>query len=256
MYDLIRQLDLSQQRQLLRLLDATAELDELADEEILAELRQTLRAVLQVPADGDLREYMRRRLVEVARKDFGLGLDFDELSDLELAEELVEFALEAAAKLSKSKQDREQFARFLKTKDVRERHKWLVASQRLAAFLDEGTFNRAAASAHAEELNRGGDAFRATAKELVGDLGRATLASSATRAALSRAGAASALALPLGAVAGGLFMAGTTKKQLSEEIGKEAAKERARRARRSKMVQKLMSMCAFLVIAEQADGGT
>lgn len=250
MYDLIQQLGVTEQRQLLRLLDPTAELDELADDEIPAELRKTLREVLQVPEEGDLREYLRRRLVEVANKDFGLGKSFDDASDLELAEQLVEFALDAAAKLSKSKKDREQFSTFLKTKDARERHRWLVASKRLGALLDEGVFDRAArerAAEHANEVGRSPDAFRATAKEMVDDLGRATLASAATRRAL--AGAPPALALPLSAVAGGLFMAGASKARLSKDIGKEAAKERARRARRSKMVQKLMGLCAFMVIA-------
>jgi hypothetical protein len=86
--------------------------------------------------------------------------------------------------------------------------------------------------------------------ELVAGLGGATLGRAATRAAL--AASAPALALPLGAVAGGLFMAGASKAKLSREIAQNTSKERARRARRSKMVQKLMAVCAFVVIAQES----
>ena len=73
MYDLIRNLSPPQQRQLLRLIDDRIDLEEVSDAELAADLRTALRDLLQVPAEGDLREYLRRRLVAVARKDFQLG---------------------------------------------------------------------------------------------------------------------------------------------------------------------------------------
>jgi hypothetical protein len=184
---------------------------------------------------------------------------------MELAHALVDFAFEAAARVAEDEERRAEFETFLRTKDRRERTRWLVESERFASLVRDGTFDEAAARRRAGELYEGGEAHRATARAILRDLRTVSEQSAATKksreasaaaatsisAALTGAGMAAlgpAAAVPLAAVAGSLFMAGRRKRDLVKAAEEDVAKTRAQRARNSRLVQSVISLCAFLVI--------
>jgi hypothetical protein len=55
------------------------------------------------------------------------------------------------------------------------------------------------------------------------------------------------LAVPLAALAGGLYMAGRLKRDLVKTAAAEAEKTRANRARRSRLVQNVVALSVFVV---------
>lgn len=260
MISLIRELDASQLRQLIKLLDPRADLDELAEPELLGELVRVLRSALEVPEKDDLPDFLRRRLVEVASRQFGLCDRPDLTTDLELAELLADYVLEAAAELGRDNDQRQEFEVFLRTKSRRERLDWLVASRRAAALVGSEGFDRNAARAHAEEIQEeSGSAHRATAAAILDDLGSLTKrpsrsgppSKSSTVMTAAAAGAtAGSLAMPLAAVAGGLFMSGRSKRGAAEVAESEAKRSRANRARRSRMVQSVVILSVYLVASQ------
>jgi hypothetical protein len=257
---LIRDLPAPQQRQLIKLLDPRADLDDLDDQGVVDELVRTLRRSLEVPAKDDLPEYLRRRLVDVVRRHFELADDVDTRTDLELAQMLVDFALDAAHQLASDRERREEFETFLRTKSRRERLDWLVASERASALVTNTPFDRSTARTRAESLSDESGAHRETARVILADLSTLTSRSPGRRSDPGRgrlaAGAAAgagvaalgpAVALPLGALAGGLFMAGRGKRALVKVAEEEAEKTRAQRARRSRLVQTVVTLSAFVV---------
>lgn len=260
----LRDLPAPRQRQLIRLLDPRVDLDDFADDEVFAALVSVLRRALEVPSKDDLPEYLRRRLVEVTKRHFELVEDTDALTDLELARLLVDFVLGAAAQLAEDAERREEFETFLRTKDRTERTRWLMESQRFAAILRNEAFHRDTAQRHADELAHVQAAHRQTAMVLLDNLSVISAksnrkwgrASSGTLAARAAAGGAAAVALgpaaaiPLGALAGGLFMAGRAKRGLVKVAEEEATKTRAQRARRSKQVQAVVSLAAFVIASD------
>ena len=261
---IIRQLSPQGQRQLIKLLDPRMDLDETGDDELLGKLVLVLRRVLEVPAKDDLPEYLRRRLADIVRHQFELMEDVDTLTDMELAHVLVDFTLEAAERLAEDDEGSEEFATFLRTKDRTDRTRWLVESQRVASLVTSGSFDRVAAERRADELYAEQSAHSKTAKAIIGDLGAAAATASAAASRSGRLAAvvsasatgsalAPAVAVPLGALAGGLFMAGRRRQDLVRVAGEEAKKTRAQRARRSRQVQSMVGLCAFLV-AQQAGG--
>lgn len=64
------------------------------------------------------------------------------------------------------------------------------------------------------------------------------------------AAGAPAVAVPLAAVAGGIYMAGLRKRELVAVAGEGASQTRATRARRSRLVQSMVVLCAFLIVRE------
>jgi hypothetical protein len=138
----LRALEPQQMRQLIRLLDPRADLDEIDDDEAWEELLATLRRALEIPAKDDLPEFLRRRLVEVVVRQFELADSADSLADRELAGLLADFTLESAQRLAKDDERREEFETFLRTKSRRERLEWLVASQRARAVAADEGFDR------------------------------------------------------------------------------------------------------------------
>lgn len=261
----IKSLDRDQQRQLIRLLEPRVDLTDVADDAVLDELVQVLRETLQVPPKDDLPEYLRRRLIDVAKRHFQLDENFDIVTDMELARDLVDFAFEAAAQLARDDERRAEFETFLRTKDRRERTRWLVESQRFASLVRDGTFDETAARRRARELYEGGEAHRETARAILRDLRAVGGQSTATKrragasaaeatsvsAALAGAGMAAlapAAAVPLAAVAGGVFMSGRRKRDLVKAAEEDVPKTRAQRARNSRLVQSVVSLCAFLII--------
>jgi hypothetical protein len=270
MIEALRQLDAARQRQLIRLLEPRAELDDVGDAELWGELLRTLRHVLEVPDKDDLPEYMRRRLVDVTRRQFRLldGHESDALSDIELAQLLVDFVLDAAATLAEDDERRLEFETFLRTKDRTDRTRWLVQSDRFAALMADRAFDRVAAQRRADELLQEERAHQKTAKAIVADLAAATqtkrkrrrtegaAAGAAAGSALSHFVAATAVggvavapavAVPLAAVAGGLYMSGRGQRELVKVAEEEAPRAKANRARRSRLVQSVVALSAFMV---------
>jgi hypothetical protein len=271
MIELIRDLDAPQQKRLIRVLDPRAETDELSEAEVFPALLEVLRRALEVPPKDDLPEYLRRRLVDVVRRQFDLveREETDALTDFELAQTLVDFILESAEKLAGDKEWRVPFETFLRTKDRVERVRWLVDSEQFGALMTSQAFDRAGAKRRAEELQREKKAHEGTAKAMLSEIAAATgpgeggtkphpSAQSGRLAGLAGGAAVG----PLGALAGGLFMAGLGKRELEKRellrvAEKEAKATRAQRARRSKQVQAIVSLSAFLVanrVAPEARG--
>lgn len=261
----IKSLDRDQQRQLIRLLEPRVDLTDIPDDALLDELVQVLRETLQVPPKDDLPEYLRRRLIDVAKRHFQLDENFDTVTDMELARALVDFAFEAAAQLDEDDERRAEFEIFLRTKDRRERTRWLVESQRFASLVRDGTFDETAARRRALELYEGGEAHRETARAILRDLRVVDEPSTATRrragisaagrtsisAALAGAGMAAlapAAAVPLAAVTGSVFMSGRRKRDLVRGAEEDVPKARAQRARSSRLVQGVVSLCTFLIV--------
>ena len=90
-------------------------------------LRDELRQLLKVPDAADLPEYMRRRMVEVAGY-LGLGGSFDEHSDGDLAQAIIDAVLELTTDLAEDQ--KESYAAYFRTFSVRAR------KQRARAVLD------------------------------------------------------------------------------------------------------------------------
>ena len=264
MIERINTLPSTRQRQLIRLLDREYELDNLADEDLLDHLVVVLRRSLDVPDGEDLPQYLRRRLVDVARHHFQLVDDTDTVSDLELAQLLVDFALDAAARLQDDDAIRSDFETFMRTKSRTERDKWLTQSNRLAEVMAE-------ASGKASETHGAGaptDQENITSA-LLSDLSTLSvrqpkttptprtanprLAALAAGSALSAA-FAPAVAVPLGVVAGGVYMAGRGKNTLARlDNTSDDKAARAKRARRSKLVQSVVALSAFIVTSTSGD---
>lgn len=267
MIELIRSLEVGQKKRLVRVLDPRTETDELSEAEVLPTLLEVLRRALEVPPKDDLPEYLRRRLVDVVRRQFGLigRDDADALTDFELAQILVDFILESAEKLAGDKEWRGPFETFLRTKDRAERVRWLVDSEQFGALMTSRAFDRTAAKRRAEEMQRERQAHEGTAKAVLSEIAAATAAGEggdephasgrSRRLAGLASGAAvgaAATAGPLGALAGGLFMAGLGKRELQKRellrvAEQEAKATKTQRARRSKQVQAIVSLSAFLV---------
>jgi hypothetical protein len=297
----IRELPAWQQRQLIKLLHAVmqspVDLDEVDDEQLQPLLVATLRRALEVPDkdDADLPEYLRRRLVDLVRRQFELIADADMLTDMELARVLVDFTLESAEQLRQWGRDddrRKDFETFLRTKSRDERLAWLKASQRFSALIQDEPFEPVTTKKRTILLLDENMAAQEITKMLLADLDRgrwarwkstetdasstvsergsrsaedvkdaddAASAAAAGAAARVAAGVAAgsalvgpALGLPLGAVAGGLFMAGLRRRELVRASDTENI--RKLRARRSKLVQSVVALSAFMVANATTDG--
>jgi len=269
-------------RQLIRVLDPRFSLDEVSDEELAAELIDVLKRELDARKGEDLGQLIRRRLVEVTVGEFGLVETADLRSDLELATLLADFVLEEAG----DAEGRAEFETFLRTKPRKERLDWLMASQRARALASDQAFDRAQARQKAESLQAGDTSgHEATATAILADLdelvkpktgarkaaaeaaaaasagggalaaGGGHLAGTTSGAALGATGlaGAGAVAMPLAALAGGLYMAGKSRRQLTESAMKDAVKTRANRARRSRIVQNVVALSVFAVASAAAD---
>jgi hypothetical protein len=247
----VRNLAPVEQRQLLSLLDPMALQADVAPDDAVEEIRRVLRRSLEVPVDGDLGEYVRRRLVETVVNHFQLSVSTDMLTELELADRLISFVLDAATRLADDAESRRDFETFIRTKDRGERIRWLVGSQELAARATAEAWDHSSSRADAELLQEKPSAYRLTAKAILDDL--ATVASTPhgiAGIAAGAAGAGAAAALPLGALAGGLFMAGRTIKTargsaVPPRAVAEDATDRKQRARRSTLVQTVVILSAF-----------
>lgn len=231
--------------QLIQLLEPSADLARVTDEDLKADLVVTLRRTLEVPENSDLPEVLRRRLIEVAVKDFAVADNLDTASDIEVAERIIRFLLDAAFQLANDDERRKDFEKFLRTKSAGERSNWLKQSSNFAAEFTGDILIRREARERALIAQGGTEPHIRTATMLLDQLGVEDPNKRWVKFASDVAPGS------LGALAGGLFMAGRRTKDLmrdpEEEDGKEHEKARARRARRSKLVQNVVMICAFVV---------
>jgi hypothetical protein len=176
MIDAVKQLTADEQRQLLRLLNNTVETARLQDDAVLDSLVDELRNALAVPAKDDLPEYLRRRLVQVARDHFSLGDRFDTYDDVELAVLIVDFVVDAAAALASQDMGgaRDEFETFLRTKKREERVAWLIESERLSTLARDGVFDEAAARRRAALISSQDGATAETASTILSDVAAVT----------------------------------------------------------------------------------
>ena len=196
------------------------------------------------------------------RDRFQLIDNTDTVTDLELARLLVDFGFDAVELLSEDEDVRLDFATFMRTKSRPDREAWLAQSRRLPELMAEAS-GRTDASA---ELDRDPETQGNITEALLSDLSslavrtptnkRQPHARSARWAALAVGSAASAafapaVAVPLGVVAGGVYMAGRGTRKVAP-LAQEHASSREKRARRSKLVQNVVVLSAFVVAAAPA----
>lgn len=249
----LRGFDVKEKRQLIKLLAPGLELDEAHEEHVTAMLKVALRSALEVPPADDLPEVMRRRLVEVAVTRFELASKVDLIDDDELAKEIIGFLLIAAHRMASDDALRAEFVTFLRTKDRPQRTRWLRQSLRFEEIL------RGASSPvdpHAAEgVEQAPATHEQTATEMLAALSlvRRSNPDTPTHELASPyllAGVPGVVLAPgLSAVAGGLYMAGRRSHDLTRRPDEDDSKQaRARRARRSKLVQNVVTICAFVVV--------
>ena len=256
----LRGLDVNEKRQLIKLLAPGLDLDGVHGEDLDASLKFVLRWVLEVPPAADLPEVLRRRLVEVAVTPFELAEEVDLVADDELAEAIIGFLFIAAYRMANDDALRAEFVTFLRTKDRPQRTRWLLQSLRFEE-LFEGASNSLVASRGRERAEQAPATHEETAREMLAGLSLVSGSNPGTPAAELAspgllAGAPGAVLAPgLSAVAGGLYMAGRRSHDLIRRPDEDDSKQaRAKRARRSKLVQNVVTICAFFVV-NRAEGG-
>lgn len=250
----LRGLDVKDKRQLIKLLAPGFDLDEVHVEDLNAVLKFVLRGALEVPPANDLPEVLRRRLVELAIARFELAKKVDLIADDELADEIIAFLLTAAHRMANDDALRAEFVTFLRTKDRPQRTRWLRQSLRLEELL-EGASNSPVNSGHREQLEQAPATHEETARAMLAGLSLVRRRNPGTPAAelaspYLLAGVPGAVLAPgLSAVAGGLYMAGRRSHDLTRRPNEDDSKQaRAKRARRSKLVQNVVTICAFSVV--------
>lgn len=258
MIEQLRELPPAQQRKLIRLLDPAYDLAGVDDAATKEAFRRTLRAALQVPDSGELGEVLRRRLAQLTVKQFGLAStesELDLVTDLELAEGIIGFLLAASYQLAETEELRDEFEKFARTKDPAERWDWLVQSRLFAAAIEQTT-----PALDEEQLASQPSGYKTTTKAMLDYLKVVAMKNTPEPEELAQLAAPAIIgkvprstrALALGAVAGGLYMAGLRQKERGLQQG-PTDETRAQRARRSKLVQNVVMVCAFAV-AHRPDG--
>lgn len=262
MIDELRSLDPLQQKRLISLLEPERDVLALNDDEIGGVLVRVLRDALAVPNDtaarkSDLGEYLRRRMVEVARDDFRIADNLDMTTDTEIAIMLVEYVLDAAAQLSDHLESFEEFETFFRTKGLRQRTQWLLASEEFCAVATEASFDRPAVESAADRLTPGESVRRMLANlrqaregvvdDAVESFRNATPPTRAAMAATAIGVSGVVVASPLAVTAGAMYMAGLGRRRLEQLEDEEPNRRRARRARRSSQVQAVITVSAFVV---------
>ena len=252
-----------QRRELLTLL--TQERADLqTDDEILAELSETLRRQLSLNAATNLVEGFRRRMIRIAEE---LGGDhapghYDFQSDRAIAEEVLTHVERQAEALSASDADGDFMLDFAKTFRT-------MSQDRRAAWLREAALAASAAESGEADAQRAADAARTkssadgTAARIAADVA----AVAATRAAYSAARdavaagaplAAPALGVqaatlataagPLGLVAGGAVAFAIRRRRRAVQEARDVQVRRERHA-----TQAVVTTCAYVLAAVDAN---
>jgi hypothetical protein len=259
----VRDLAPGQRRELLSLL--TQERADLqTDEEILAELSETLRRQLSLGAATDLAEGFRRRMIRITEE---LGGDhdpgyYDFRNDRAIAEDLLEQVGLQAEALSKSDVDSDFMVDFAKTFRT-------MSQDRRAAWLREAALAASTAESGEADAQRAADASRRkssadeTAESIASDVAvfdmtyraaRDAIAASAKKAAPTvgvRPAALAAAAAPLGLVAGGAVAFAIRKRRVAQQKARDAAADvQVRRERQA--TQAVVTTCAYVLAAVDA----
>lgn len=259
MIDELRSLSPLQQKRLIGLLEPDYDVLAIPDEDVERSLVRVLRTAIGVPKDSDdrrhdLGEWLRRRIVEVARDDFRIADSLDMTTDTEIAVMLVEYVLDAAGQLADDLDSFEEFETFFRTKGLRQRTQWLLASEEFSAAATEASFDRAESEAAAEQLSPG-----ESVRRMLTNLRRASEggvdaavegfgnATPAARAAIAATAAGAVVSSPLAVTAGAMYMAGLGRRRIQQLEDDDPDRRRARRARRSAQVQAVITVSAFVV---------
>jgi len=252
-----------QRRELLTLL--TQERADLqTDDEILAELSETLRRQLSLNAATNLVEGFRRRMIRIAEE---LGGDhapghYDFQSDRAIAEEVLTHVERQAEALSASDADGDFMLDFAKTFRT-------MSQDRRAAWLREAALAASAAESGEADAQRASDAARRkssadeTAESIASDVAvfdmtyraaRDAIAAGAKKAAPTvgvRPAALAAAAAPLGLVAGGAVAFAIRKRRVAQQKARDAAADvQVRRERQA--TQAVVTTCAYVLAAVDA----
>lgn len=233
----------SQRRELLTLLtQEPADLQ--TDDEVLAELSETLRRQLSLGAATDLAEGFRRRMIRIAEE---LGEDergpghYDFLSDRKIAEEvLMKVRLRAEALSSGAEGDfMVDFTKSFQTMTLDRRATWLreAALAASAAEPDEAAA-RSAAEAAKEKASAEGTALR-----FATDV--ATFAYSVVRKKRAARAPSTAPAV-LGLLAGGAVAYEVRSRRKAREATVQVRRER-------QATQAVVTTCAYVLAAQDSD---
>jgi hypothetical protein len=249
-----------QRRELLALL--TQERADLqTDDDVLAELSETLRRQLSLSAATDLAEGFRRRMIRIAEElgDHRSPGHYDFRSDRVIAEEVLTLVGEQAEVLSSDAgcAFKVDFAKAFRT----------MSQDRRAAWLREAALARSAAESGEADAQRAADAARRkssaneTAAHIAADVwvveaiyraARGAVAAGATKAAPTvglRAPRLAAAAAPLGLVAGGaVAFAIRQRRRAAQQKARDAAADvQVRRERQA--TQAVVTTCAYVLAA-------
>jgi hypothetical protein len=244
----VLELAASERRELLSLL--TQERADLqTDDEVLAELSETLRRQLSLGAATDLAEGFRRRMIRVAeelRTPVALGGEdrgpghYDFLTDRAIAEDILKMVkLRAQALSSGGDGDfMADFAKSFTTMSLERRATWL----REAALAASATKSEEAAARHAAEAAKHKASAESTAERIAHDVADLTHDVMRKKGA---GGAVSTGAAVLGLVAGGaVAYAIRDRRQARKNAAKVVQVRRERQA-----TQSVVTTCAFVIAA-------
>jgi hypothetical protein len=229
----------NEQRELLALL--TQERTDLhTDEEVLAELSETLRRQLSLGAATDLAEGFRRRMIRIAEE---LGGDhapgyYDFRSDRAIATEVLE-QVRLKAKALSSDADGDfmvDFAKTFRTMSQDRRAAWL----REAALAANAAEPDEAATQHAADAAKQKSSAEETAVRIAADVAGIVYGAARTKVA-ARAAA------PLGLVAGGAVAFAIRQRRAAQQKARDAADVQVRRERQA--TQAVVTTCAYVLAA-------
>jgi hypothetical protein len=252
----VQALDQDERRELLALLTQQRKDELLTDEEVLAELSETLRRQLSLSAATDLAEGFRRRMIRIAEE---LGEPhapgyYDFRSDREIAEYLLEQVGLQAEELSKSDLKSDfmvDFAKTFQTMSQDSRAAWLRKAAVAASTAQTGQADAQQAADAARWKSRADQTAQgiAAAMAVFYEPTRAAVAAGAKRAAPTAGfppAALAAAAATLGLIAGGAVAHAIRKRR----DPKQEAAVQVRRERQA--TQAVVTTCAYILATVDA----
>jgi hypothetical protein len=243
-----------ERRELLTLL-TQGRADLQTDDEVLAELSETLRRKLSLGAETDLAEGFRRRMIRIAEElggDHSLG-HYDFLSDRKIAEEVLkQVRLRAKALSSGADGDfMADFAKSFRTMSQDRRATWL----REAALAASAAKPDEAAARHAADAAKQKSSAEDTARRIATDVAsiayravrkKVTGRAPSTAPAIAIRPSTLAAAAPLGLVAGGAVAFAIRDRRKAAQQARDAAVQ-VRRERQA--TQAVVTTCAYVLTA-------
>lgn len=225
------------------------------DDEVLAELSETLRRQLSLSAAMDLAEGFRRRMIRIAE---ALGADrppgyYDFRSDRAIAEDVLEQVGRQVEALSKSDGDDAfmlDFAKTFKTMSQDRRAAWLREAAMAASTVETGEAN-AQRAADAARRKTSADKTAYEVFDLTYRAARDAVAAGAKKAAPTvgvRPTVLAAAAAPLGLVAAGAVAFAIRERKLAKHKGRDDVQVRRER----QATQAVVTTCAYILAAVEA----